>query len=83
MPYMMGGFPDARDVAATSRAPTPTRGADLIELGIPFSDPLADGPVIHAAATAALEAGATLGLALEACAAVATASRSWRWVTRT
>src|ERR1019366_135304 len=35
-------------------------GADLVELGVPFSDPLADGPVIHAAATAALTAGATL-----------------------
>ena len=34
-------------------------GADLLELGIPFSDPLADGPVIHAAGTAALAAGAT------------------------
>jgi tryptophan synthase alpha chain len=35
-------------------------GADLVELGIPYSDPLADGPVIHAAGTAALRAGATL-----------------------
>jgi tryptophan synthase alpha chain len=34
-------------------------GADLIELGIPFSDPLADGPVIHEAGTVALAAGAT------------------------
>jgi tryptophan synthase alpha chain len=34
-------------------------GADLVELGVPFSDPLADGPVIHAAGTAALRAGAT------------------------
>jgi tryptophan synthase alpha chain len=40
-------------------------GADLIELGVPFSDPLADGPVIHAAATAALQAGATLPAVLE------------------
>ena len=35
-------------------------GADLVELGVPFSDPLADGPVIHAAGTAALRAGATI-----------------------
>ena len=35
-------------------------GADLVELGVPFSDPLADGPVIHAAGTAALRAGATV-----------------------
>ena len=46
-------------------------GADLIELGVPFSDPLADGPTIHAAATAALEAGATLATALEVCRSVA------------
>jgi tryptophan synthase alpha chain len=44
--------------------------ADLVELGVPFSDPLADGPTIHAAATAALEAGATLDTALEACGAI-------------
>ena len=46
-------------------------GADLIELGVPFSDPLADGPTIHAADTAALAAGATLESVLETCAAVA------------
>ncbi|MEA2186343.1 MAG: tryptophan synthase alpha chain [Solirubrobacteraceae bacterium] len=59
MPYLMGGFPDM----ATSRAigeAYADNGADLVELGVPFSDPLADGPVIHAAGTAALRAGATL-----------------------
>ena len=45
-------------------------GADLIELGVPYSDPLADGPMIHAAETAALAAGATLETVLETCAAV-------------
>jgi tryptophan synthase alpha chain len=58
MPYMMGGFPDI----ATSRRigeAYADGGADLVELGIPFTDPLADGPVIHAAGTAALRAGAT------------------------
>ena len=48
---------------ATSRAigeAYADNGADLVELGVPFSDPLADGPVIHAAGTAALRAGATL-----------------------
>jgi tryptophan synthase alpha chain len=39
-------------------------GADLVELGVPFSDPLADGPVIHAAATRALAGGTTLESAL-------------------
>ena len=70
MPYMMGGFPDATTSRRVARAYA-DGGADLIELGIPFSDPLADGPVIHAAATAALEAGATLETALEACSEVA------------
>jgi len=59
MPYLMGGFPDL----ATSRAigeAYADGGADLVELGVPFSDPLADGPVIHAAGTAALAAGATV-----------------------
>jgi len=56
MPYMMGGFPDLDRSREIALAYTDA-GADLIELGIPFSDPLADGPVIHAAGTAALRAG--------------------------
>jgi len=70
MPYLMGGYPDTEGAVAIARAYAEA-GADLIELGVPFSDPLADGPVIHAAATAALEKGATLDSALEACSAVA------------
>jgi tryptophan synthase alpha chain len=58
MPYLMGGFPDLETSLAAGLAAAGA-GADLIELGIPFSDPLADGPVIHAAATDALAAGAT------------------------
>ncbi|MDQ3676084.1 MAG: tryptophan synthase subunit alpha [Actinomycetota bacterium] len=59
MPYLMGGFPDmptSREIGEAYAA----NGADLVELGVPYSDPLADGPVIHAAGTQALKAGATL-----------------------
>jgi tryptophan synthase alpha chain len=58
MPYMMGGFPDL-DTSRRIGEAYADGGADLVELGVPFSDPLADGPVIHAAGTAALRAGAT------------------------
>src|SRR5262249_55544627 len=66
MPYMMAGFPD-RETSLALAAAYAESGADLVELGVPFSDPLADGPTIHAAATTALEAGATLATALETC----------------
>jgi tryptophan synthase alpha chain len=66
MPYMMGGFPDLETSVAVADAYAES-GADLVELGVPFSDPLADGPVIHAAATRALAAGATLEGVLEIC----------------
>jgi tryptophan synthase alpha chain len=69
MPYMMAGYPD-RETGLAVAAAYVDSGADLIELGVPFSDPLADGPTIHAAATAALEAGATLATALEVCRSV-------------
>jgi tryptophan synthase alpha chain len=69
MPYMMAGYPDRETSLAVAAAYADT-GADLIELGVPFSDPLADGPTIHAAATAALEAGATFATALEVCRSV-------------
>jgi len=55
MPYLMGGFPDLASSAAQLAAAG--RHSDVIELGIPFSDPLADGPVIQAAGQRALENG--------------------------
>ena len=55
MPYVMGGFPNLEESAA--HAAVCARHADLIELGIPFSDPLADGPTIQAAGQRALENG--------------------------
>jgi tryptophan synthase alpha chain len=64
MPYQMGGFPDLGTSRAIGEAYAES-GADLVELGVPFSDPLADGPVIHAAGTEALAAGATLHGVLE------------------
>jgi tryptophan synthase alpha chain len=59
MPYLMGCYPDAATSVAIGLS-CAEAGADLLELGVPYSDPLADGPVIHAAATEALRGGATL-----------------------
>jgi tryptophan synthase alpha chain len=59
MPYLMGGFPTLGASRAIGEAYA-DGGADLVELGVPYSDPLADGPVVHAAGTEALKAGATL-----------------------
>ena len=64
MPYLMGGFPTLDGSRAIGEAYADA-GADLVELGVPFSDPLADGPVIHAAGTEALAAGATVHDVLE------------------
>lgn len=69
MPYMMGGFPNAADSIRIANAYADS-GADLIELGVPYSDPLADGPVIHEAATAALAAGVKFEDVLNTCRAV-------------
>lgn len=66
MPYMMGGFPDVETSTAIAHAYA-ENGADLIELGVPFSDPLADGPVIHDAATKALDNGTNLEDVLSIC----------------
>jgi tryptophan synthase alpha chain len=70
MPYLMGGFPDVETSVAIGTAYADA-GADLIELGVPFSDPLADGPVIHAAGTRALANGATVHAVLDAGARIA------------
>lgn len=56
MPYAVGGFPDPASCLEILRAYR-AGGADLIEVGIPFSDPLADGPVIQAASHQALTRG--------------------------
>lgn len=56
LPFVMLGDPDAARSLALVRSLV-AAGADALELGLPFSDPIADGPVIQAAATRALTAG--------------------------
>ncbi|NMF83673.1 tryptophan synthase subunit alpha [Nodosilinea sp. P-1105] len=59
IPFITAGDPDL-DTTAKALMVLDRHGADLIELGVPYSDPLADGPVIQAAATRALQQGVTL-----------------------
>jgi tryptophan synthase alpha chain len=70
MPYLMGGYPSLEESVQIGRA-CAQAGADVLELGVPYSDPLADGPVIHAAGTHALAAGASLAGVLEVARALA------------
>ena len=55
VPYITGGYPGWQDAIRAAAA----SGADAVEIGVPFSDPVMDGPVIQQASQAALEAGAT------------------------
>ena len=64
MPYYTLGYPDAAMSEAVIRA-VAAAGADLIELGVPFSDPLADGPTIQRSTQVALEQGMTVARCLE------------------
>jgi tryptophan synthase alpha chain len=57
--YIMAGDPD-HDTAVAIAKGLPGAGVDIIELGLPFTDPMADGPAIQAAALRALDNGATL-----------------------
>lgn len=59
VPFIAAGDPDMDATVTLARAAADA-GADIVELGVPYSDPLADGPVIQAAYTRALAAGATL-----------------------
>jgi tryptophan synthase alpha chain len=61
--FIMAGDPDL-ETASKILAALPGAGADLIELGMPFSDPMADGPGIQAAGQRALKAGQTLNKTL-------------------
>jgi tryptophan synthase alpha chain len=64
IPFITAGDPDLETTAAALLT-LDRNGADLIELGVPYSDPLADGPVIQAAATRALAQGVTLDRVLD------------------
>lgn len=57
--FLMAGDPDPESSLAVIRA-LPAAGADVIEIGMPFTDPMADGPAIQAAGLRALKAGMTL-----------------------
>jgi len=59
IPYITAGDPDLETTAEALRM-LDRSGADVIELGVPYSDPLADGPVIQAAATRSLQRGTRL-----------------------
>ncbi|MEO9336023.1 tryptophan synthase subunit alpha [Mesorhizobium sp. SB112] len=62
--YFMGGDPDYETSLSIMKA-LPKAGSDIIELGMPFSDPMADGPAIQAAGLRALKAGQTLAKTLQ------------------
>ncbi|NJD55085.1 MAG: tryptophan synthase subunit alpha [Nitrospirae bacterium] len=64
IPYIMAGDPDIKRTGELVKV-LEDCGADIIELGVPFSDPLADGPTIQAAAQRALGGGTTLHTVLE------------------
>lgn len=69
MPYVTGGDPDLATTAALLPA-VAEAGADIIEIGVPFSDPLLDGPVIQTSANRALLGGATPPGLIETVAAI-------------
>ena len=64
IPFVSAGDPDMETSLAIVEA-LPACGADIIELGMPFSDPMADGPAVQASSTRALKAGATLPKVIE------------------
>jgi len=59
IPYVVAGYPD-HDTSLAAALAAADAGADLLEVGLPYSDPLADGATLQRATTAALRAGATL-----------------------
>ena len=63
IPYLTGGYPTLDGAAEVGEAYV-AAGADVVEIGVPFSDPLADGPTIQDTTTRALENGADLAYCL-------------------
>lgn len=64
IPFIMAGDPDEAGFVRTLES-LPASGADLIEIGMPFTDPMADGPAVQAAGLRALKSGMTLKRTLE------------------
>lgn len=64
IPFLMAGDPDL-EITERLAVALAEAGADLLELGVPFSDPIADGPVNQAAANRALKSGTTLARTLD------------------
>ena len=64
IPYLTGGYPTLEGAWEVGEAYVEA-GADVLEIGVPFSDPLADGPTTQDTATRALENGADLDYCLE------------------
>ena len=62
VPYITGGYPGWQDAIRSAAA----NGADAVEIGVPFSDPVMDGPVIQQASQASLDGGATPASILDA-----------------
>ena len=73
IPFLTAGYPNLDDtldlVLSAEKA-----GADMVEIGMPFSDPLADGPIIQEASTVALENGVTINWILNTVAEIRTKS---------
>lgn len=72
IPYVVAGYPDMDGSFAAATAAIDA-GADLLEIGLPYSDPLADGATLQRASQAALAAGATFERSLALVAAVSAA----------
>lgn len=64
VPYVVAGYPDAETSESIALAAIDA-GADLLEIGLPYSDPLADGTTLQRASAAAIRAGATLARSLD------------------
>jgi tryptophan synthase alpha chain len=75
IPFITAGDPDLETTAKALQV-LDRSGADMIELGVPYSDPLADGPVIQAAATRALQKGTHLDAVLDMVSGIAPLMRS-------
>jgi tryptophan synthase alpha chain len=72
IPYVVAGYPDAETSFEAALAAADA-GADILEVGLPYSDPLADGATLQRASSAALAAGATFDSAVELVARTAAA----------